>query len=247
MFNRKTNVLFQVFSGYILISESETVLSDITCTCFSLCGNIVIYGTKNGLVCTYDLRSKIKSTLQLPTGHAVTFLKCLDPTKSYQSRIPTISSGSSSDSLDILESNIGVVLAIFENDMVAIYNDKKVFTKEIPKPVIFCCYKLFLVIDTNCKISTWNVENGNFLPVQNQDILEPVTLGAADYCQHKSMIGVFYKQSTSNFFDVYRLNKDYVLEKMKRIVMFNEKVNVVKFSCDGAMLALGMNTGAIEV
>ncbi|KAJ8976662.1 hypothetical protein NQ317_004680 [Molorchus minor] len=48
----------QIFSGSVTISETDVIASKVTCTCFSINGQNVIYGLANGEIHMYNLRHK---------------------------------------------------------------------------------------------------------------------------------------------------------------------------------------------
>ncbi|XP_023029468.2 death-associated APAF1-related killer isoform X1 [Leptinotarsa decemlineata] len=251
-FWRKNNVLtaviskenkIQVFSGYIIISESEVIHPKVTCTCFSVCGNEVIYGLSNGEVHIFKIRSKTNTCLQEATGAEVTYLKSYDPSNSYYNRTPTGESGGSFDSLDFLDCETGLLIVIFGDELVKIYKGNKVYEKKIVNPTVFHKLDRLIFVDNFCQIYDWQQDNG-FADISNSTISKTVQSKLAVFASHNSHLALFYKQDDWRYMDILSLADS---SKSLRHEKLADKVRSACFSGDGSLLAVGFMSGNIEV
>ncbi|XP_057657894.1 apoptotic protease-activating factor 1-like isoform X1 [Diorhabda carinulata] len=237
----------QIFNNYSLISESEPLGSQITCTCFSVDGDTVIYGMENGEIRLFKTRTKEEIILEKANNRPITFLKCYDPTNSYLYTKPFVNSGEKLDSLDFFDPYIGIIVSVTGTDTVTVYNDKKIYKRTIQHPVIFHVSKQLLILDSVCNIYEWDVESDEFNRINNNNILETVDLKVAAFCSHKYLIGAVYDQCNNHFCDIYNWNNENSTVQLLNRIGIEEKVTTVKFSCDGCLLAIGMSSGAIKV
>ncbi|KAG5884486.1 hypothetical protein JTB14_001281 [Gonioctena quinquepunctata] len=252
---RRTNVLtavvskentIQVFSGYILISESEPIQSKVTCTCFSVCGNGVIYGLSNGEIHMFKIKSKFTVSLQEAVGSPVTQLKSYDAsTNSYRYfRSPTGDSGGSLDSLDVVDSPSVVIVAQY-NDSLRVYDGERVLERKITKPTIFYKSKQLIIVDGRCRIYNWDLDDDNFVEVHVPPVLDSPKMNCAAFSSQKYTLAVCYNQEGRHFIDVYSLAK--ASEPVVLREKLDDKVRSACFSGDGSLLAVGFMSGKIEV
>ncbi|XP_050500379.1 apoptotic protease-activating factor 1-like isoform X2 [Diabrotica virgifera virgifera] len=237
----------QIFAGYILISESEPASSQITCTCFSVSGNDVIYGLKNGEIRRFNIRFKFDTMLEAGTSVPVTYLKCFDPSNSYSYGRSSVSSGGSTDTLDYLDTELGVIVAMYGNDNITILNKGETFKTTLSHPSIYPFSDKLLIIDSACNIYTWHLETGYLISITNKHILEPVTFNVGAFSPHKSLIAALFDQLGTHFCHIYYLDVETDSVRLLKRFRFTEKMTTAKFSCDGSLLAIGMASGSIKV
>ncbi|CAG9859130.1 unnamed protein product [Phyllotreta striolata] len=229
----------KVCNGYSLISESESIPSEITCTCFSSNGNFVIYGSSTGQIGTFDLRLKTtKNLFDLPQLVPINSLKCFD-----------IYRGIDEDF------NLGVIVGTFDDDNMFVYNDGTICTAKISKPVAFNRDNLLVVIDVKGHVYVWNVDSCDFVRAIPKDVEdsrrnsnddEEERLLLCDYCVRQSLVCT-YKENAS-YCKVFELDIDESVSiERNRIRTFDEKIRCLKFSAKGDLLAVGTNTGLIRV
>ncbi|CAG9830564.1 unnamed protein product [Diabrotica balteata] len=141
----------------------------------------------------------------------------------------------------------GVIVAMYGNDRLAIYNDKNTFKITLNQPSIYPFSKKLLIIDSACNFYTWHVETGVFISITNNHILEPVTFNVGAFSPHKSVVAAFFDQLGIHFCHIYSLDVEINSVKLLKRLKFTEKMTTAKFSCDGSLLAVGMASGSIKV
>ncbi|KAJ8932293.1 hypothetical protein NQ314_014786 [Rhamnusium bicolor] len=190
----------QIFNGYVQISETAAIESQVTYTCFSVCGQNVIYGLENGEVHLFHLRSKNNKCLEDNHGNErgpITYLQCYDLSNN---RTQSISSCDSSDSLDFNVSCEGIIVSVSSYNLITIYHNNKFSSKQVNRPLIFFKLSNLIIVDANCSIYIWDLITDEFSLLINSNILEPVGVCTATFCSEKSFLGVTFKQSDGYFF-----------------------------------------------
>ncbi|XP_018564159.1 apoptotic protease-activating factor 1 isoform X2 [Anoplophora glabripennis] len=236
----------QVFNGYIQFSETDKIESTVTCTCFSSCGQFVIYGLENGEVHIFNMRSKKTLRLEIDKNNRgpITYLDCYKPNNL---RHQSISSYESGDSLNLNFSFEGIIISVSRNELITVYNSGTVFTQKVKNPLIFYYEDNMIVVDARCKIYLWNLNTTSFTPLENPAIFELVTVSKATFCPEKFILAVVYKQMDWNFLDIYEFTEVEKSVLLLKRLDFADEVKSCCFSCDGSLLALGMSSGDIKI
>lgn len=234
-----------MFNGYIQFSETDKIESTVTCTCFSSCGQFVIYGLENGEVQIFNMRCKKTLHLDIENnGGPITYLDCYKPNNL---RHQSISSCESGDSWNLNFSFEGIIISVSRNNLITVYNSGTVFTQPVDDPLIFYYENNMIVIDSRCQICLWNLITTSFTLLENPAIFDLVKVSKAAFCPEKFTLAVVYKQMDRNFLDIYEFMEVERSVKLLKHLDFVDEVKSCCFSCDGGLLALGMSSGDIKV
>lgn len=235
----------QVFNGYIQFSETDKIESRVTCTCFSSCGQYVIYGLENGEIYIFNLRFKKTLLLEMSENNhgPITYLNCFKPNNP---RHQSVSSCESGDSLNFDFSFDGIIVSVSGNNLITVYNNGTIINEQLNRPLIYYYENNIMVIDSRCQIYVWNLITNSFESLENPALFDLVSVSKAAFCPEKSILAVVYEQMSQNFLDVYNMLENKSVKLIKRLEL-TDKVKSCCFSCDGSLLALGMFSGDIKV
>ncbi|KAJ8921736.1 hypothetical protein NQ315_010646 [Exocentrus adspersus] len=243
------NNQIQVFNGYVQFSETDVINSAVTCTCFSSCGENVVYGLENGQIHMFHLRSKktlcIESNENEKLGR-ITYLNCYKPT---HLRHQSVSSYESDDSVDSNFYFEGIIISVSNNNLITVYNNNVVSNRQVNEPLLYYDKENMIVIDGVGQTYVWNLIENSVIQLNNPAIFEIVKVSQAALCFEKSILALVYKQMDSNFLDVYDvlLTEENRSLKLVTHLELSETVRSCCFSCDGSLLALGMSSGDIKI
>lgn len=236
----------QVFNGYVQFSETDKIESTVTCTCFSSCGQYVIYGLENGEIHIFNMRFKKTLLLEMNENNQgpITYLNCYKPSNL---RHQSVSSCESGDSLNFDFSFEGIIISVFGNNFITVYNNDTIVSEPVDNPLIYYYENNMVIIDKRCQIYIWNLITNSFVSLENPALFDLVTVSRAAFCQEKSVLAVVYKQMAQNFLDLYSVIEDKKSVKLLKRLELVDEVKSCCFSCDGSLLALGMFSGDIKV
>ncbi|CAG9822426.1 unnamed protein product [Phaedon cochleariae] len=128
---------------------------------------------QSGEIRHFEIKTKIDEALCDASETPVTYLKCYDASNAYQYR-GRLGSGSSSDSLDLLDRPEGMVVCVFGNDRIAVFKQGDRLERSILKPLIFYKNSQMVIVDSFCGIYKWDLDSDNFVQIENRHIFEPV-------------------------------------------------------------------------
>lgn len=242
----------QIYRNCTLLCETDPIRVNVTCMCFSLCTDYIVYGLDNGYVIRYKIKCKTEETLY-EFNSSIKYLRYFDPDENDSTK--SMSSWGSYKSWNSEQK--GILIIITENNTLAAFDDREDdpvligLNDTLDSPLIFNRMDYnFIIVDKRGHLYNWHLNK---------------------YDNKKSMLRTLYKFSdtrknnvncaavwqnellalcmtfiNSNKLDLFELHDGKEATVLNRLDTDGAACSI-SFSVDGALLAIGMTSGQIEV
>lgn len=239
----------QIYQSCTLLCETNEIKENVTCMCFSLCTDYIVYGLDNGHVMKYNIKCKTDKILH-KFKSSIKYLKYFDPEND---NVRSMSSWGSFRSSNYEQK--GILIIITEDNTLAAFDDSDCriiqVTNTLHSPIIFNLMDYnFIIIDKHGELYNWQLNQHNDL----ESVLLPLYKFSGDTRKnHVNCAAVWENELLALCMTSMDSNKLDIFELHNRKVNFLQRLETngtacsINFSADGKLLAIGMTSGQIEV
>ncbi|XP_076252034.1 death-associated APAF1-related killer isoform X2 [Rhynchophorus ferrugineus] len=244
----------RIYRGLSLISETDTINSEITCMCFS-CGDYVVYGLENGQIWVFSIKERIYYMLNsIDNRGPIRFVDCIEMTDSYLVDNMNTSRDWDMNSNCNTAKFLGLVIAICD-EYLSIHSgfESHAILERFNPPVhlfknpsVFYMRSNLFLIDQYCNIFTLDLKSRNrgMVKIKGYSHLN-FRISAMSFCASKGCLVLAASRNGNSFLDLV------CITEREATLMDSWKIESEAISCaishDGVFVAAGFNDGKILI